>query len=363
MIQKLEVDNSLPTVVSVDKPYIDLANRTLAMPTSRGIIDTIVVPASRSTTSIISAAQLASHAGAVLIVLCSRSALADDMAQVLSSFKKLSWYAVDIPADYCHPLLTQTAMDVIPVDIRTGSDTSKKRNIGLILGKGIGNNLLFLDDDIELQEAGLRTGAYMLGHYSMVGFSIHPDSFPDNSVGMHATRKLSRLGLLGDPNDTLPSGQYYLNAGSLAVNLSRLPSHFPENIYDEDWLFLYEPTLQRQTAIVSETWKQAAYDPFIDTKRAAREEFFNFNRSPAAREVSSKELSAVNDCLRAAIEVNRTINSRLCIDYYHAWHEVDLPVWSKNYAQLPSSFGIEHMLMLLNLTPYVRSYVKFKSAY
>jgi hypothetical protein len=408
MIINPKITHTNPKSVVIGTPFIDLANQEMSRHiTTNGTLDAIILPAGRPAEAVAKAAQLASITNTLLIVLCSRHASIDDVARKLSGYQKLSWYAIDIADDYSHPLLHLSAGAMTPRDSRPTSDVGKKRNIGMILGKGIGGRLLFLDDDIELQAPGLHASSRMLEKYPVVGFRIHPDSFPDVSVGMHATRILSQLQLLDAHNLTPPVGQYYLNGGSLAINLHNFTSHFPENIYDEDWLFLYEATARNQTAIIHETWKQAAFDPFISPQRAGQEEFgniiskglYNHLRLPAttyltderywrgvikarrqrleilhkaaqthqtsnlfSNKASTQQLYKIREALVSALAVNRSISARQCVAYYRAWHETDVPNWNKRFANLPTNLGIDYMLELLGLTSYTSSLEQGKRA-
>jgi hypothetical protein len=371
--------------------YLTLVNRKPIMPiTAKGGIDAIIVPAGRQSVAIAGVAQLAHKMKTPLVVLCSKDALGKDIAQVLAAYKRLVWYAIDIPEDYSHPLIALTAGSFIPVSGLMPSDVGKKRNIGLIVGKGLGDHILFLDDDVTLQSTGLRAAARMLVQYPIVGFSPHPDSFPDNSVAVHAIRALRRFQL--DKRRTI--GQH-LNGGSLAVNLQTSTSHFPEKVCDEDWLFMYEATARRQVAQLDETFSQAVYDPFASPKRAVQEEFGNIiskglydslkvsaatrltderywkeilkarkQKLEALIEIAQlykadvgqpEKIHNIVNSLAAALKVNRSISSGQCVAYYRAWHEVDTPNWNKRYAELPASMGVMPMLELLGLLPYTKS--------
>ena len=383
--------------------YLDLLDGAHSVPTSaRGSVDAIVVPAGRQAAAIAHAAQLAQQVGTVLVVLCSHNASAGEAAERLAGYQRLVWYAVDIPSGHSHPLLEQTARSVIPQGLVTRSDLSRKRNIGLILGKGLGDRLLFLDDDIKLQAAGVREAARLLSRYSMAGFRPHQDSFPDNSVAMHALRALRRLQPAGKYGFDSPIGQH-ISGNSLAINPQVVATHFPEGIYDEDWLFMYEATMRRSVARTHETSWQAEYDPFASPERAGHEEFGNImsgglydhlKTSPvpglrderywkgvleerweqlgmlceAAQECSPRgrqsdrpesadttllqHVPKIERSLMAALEMSRSITPDMCVAYYRAWHDVDRPQWSARYSELPASRGVEHMLGLLELLPH-----------
>lgn len=370
-------------------------------------IDGVIVPAGRPATSILHAANLAEEVGAVIVVLCSNSASADEVAGLLARRDGLTWYAVDIPRGYAHPLLELTARSVVPQQLVTTSDLSRKRNIGLILGRGLGDRLLFMDDDITLRAAGVREAARLLTRYSMVGFRPHPDGFPDNSVDVHALRALRQASSAGT-DEQEPIGQH-ISGNSLAVRTSAVVAHFPEGVYDEDWLFMYEATAQRRVTQAATTSWQSKYDPFASPERAAREEFGNImskglyealktpggssggaelgderywtrviedrrNRLDslhgAARawslgaahptdpidDEARRQAPRVERSLGSALEANALVSPDLCVAFYQAWHDVDRPTWNERYSALPALRGIEPMLDLLGLSPSTITY-------
>jgi hypothetical protein len=376
--------------------YLDLIDQGSHSVGTNSTMDIIVVPTGRPAAAITKAAQLAHETSTLLVVLCSKKAAAREVAQQLESYKHLAWCAIDIPNDYTHPMLTLTASTLIPTSSQTSSDISLKRNIGLILGKGAGSRLLFLDDDIHLQAAGLRRAASALSKYSVAGFSPHPDGFPDNSVAVHTIRVFRQFASQ-DKGNASPIGQH-LNGGGLAVNLDTIASHFPEKIYDEDWLFMHDATTRKQVTRMPETIWQAEYDPFATPQRAAREEFGNiistglydhlkmktktnltearywkkilearrqrlealyetattYNGVPSLKnnQVQLLRMGKISKSLAAAIKINQSITAEQCLAYYKAWYEEDTPIWSKHYAALPAFSGIEQAIEFLGLQPY-----------
>jgi hypothetical protein len=140
-----------------------------------------------------------------------------------------------------------------------GTDLSRKRNIGLLLGRMAGwHRVIFLDDDLDGAPAEtFRLAAGLLDQYDAVG--IINVGFPDNSVLCHAHR------LAGGAQDT------FIGGGALALAPSRSQSFFPD-IYNEDWLFLTEHLRRRSVAAVGEI-RQRSYDPFRTPQRARTEEF------------------------------------------------------------------------------------------
>jgi hypothetical protein len=83
--------------------------------------------------------------------------------------------------------------------------------------------------------------------------------FPDNSVVSHALRGV------GLDQDVFVSGS------ALLVDTSRVDSFFPD-VYNEDWLFLFDAVRLGQVSSFGEV-SQEKYDPFADSGRAVREEF------------------------------------------------------------------------------------------
>ncbi len=389
---------ALAGVVFEYDSYLDLvAKGDIPITASPVPFDIIVVPAGRPVTSFASAVRLAQEADAPLVVLCSKHAKATDVAKELAAYDKLVWYAVDLPSEYTHPLLSLTASSVIAqAGLLIDSDISIKRNIGLLLGKALGDRVLFLDDDISLQLSGVSEAAALLSRYSIVGFDPDPAGFPDNSVVVHASRALEKLCMPHGPARISPMKQH-VSGGRMAVNLRSFTSHFPECVYDEDWLYMYDALERRDIVMARATSWQAVYDPFATSERAAHEEFGNTiskglydnlrvsDRSPLVSEQywrdildgRKKRLHTVYETaemclahadepatvrrimssLQAAAHVNRLITPDLCVAYYRAWHLVDTPEWSARFTALPDAMGIQQMLNRLELSHYTVSNV------
>jgi hypothetical protein len=206
-------------------------------------------------------------------------------------------------------------------------------------------------------------------------------------------RALDRLGMLNDPAWATPIGQH-ISGNSLAVNLEKCMSHFPEEIYDEDWLFMYDALAGNTVIKARATSRQQPYDPFATPQRAASEEFGNTmskglydnlrssDRSPLlhkrywrqvidsrrlrqemlleaaeaflARSVDVNPADAdrvrhIIGALQAVLEARKTISPELCIAYYRAWYEVDKPQWVQRMSGLPAAEGITSVLERLDL--------------
>jgi len=138
-------------------------------------------------------------------------------------------------------------------------DISRKRNLGLLIGRACGwTRLLFLDDDIcKLNVPKLCSAAALLDHYPVVGLQVK--KFPDTSVVGHARR------LTGRRQEPFVSG------GSLLVNPQLVSGYFVP-VYHEDWLCVINHVRKSEVAIGGSV-AQLPYLPFSAVQRAEREEF------------------------------------------------------------------------------------------
>ncbi len=167
--------------------------------------------------------------------------------------------AVDVPAQYQHPLLLGFETDdFFDATLgRTKNDISLKRNLGLLVGRMAGwSNLLFLDDDIT-DIVGMNGMISRLAHELATGFLV--SKFPDNSVVRHAER-LSGI----EPG-------VKLGGGALLVDVAHTSAFFPR-IYNEDWFFLCGMGSSAAGPAVGAA-SQKPYDPFVTPSRARSEEF------------------------------------------------------------------------------------------
>ena len=138
-------------------------------------------------------------------------------------------------------------------------DLSRKRNVGLLLGRlASWRTILFLDDDIYgLNPVQVARAVAALDYFIAVGMPAR--RFPDNSVVCHAHR------LSGGKQGIFVSGS------ALAVNMSRIDTFFPDT-YNEDWLFL-APHLDRYHVASYGSVRQQRYSPFAYPHRAGAQEF------------------------------------------------------------------------------------------
>jgi hypothetical protein len=225
----------------------------------------VVVPVTRAEPTLDTAARIASDLGWPLLLLCSRGNRARPVQQLVAR----SW-----------PELAVTAADVLHRDLPRGGsewrtrehpaarqreaiDTSRKRNLGLAAARMTRQRwVLFVDDDVLRLSAAHVVAA--LGHLLASRRTVASwpcDFFPDNSVVHHARRDF--LGLHQD---------VFLNGAALLVRLDGWePPGFPP-IYNEDWLFLFEP-ISEGRVLFGPDIGQLTYDPYGAPERARDEEF------------------------------------------------------------------------------------------
>jgi hypothetical protein len=222
-------------------------------------VDAIIVPSARPAAALAEAGRLATALGCVLLVLCSKHS---DAAKAIESLRRpgLDVVAIEYPAagvERLPPLRTSTVLGRSRLMRRT--DTSAKRNLGLVLARLAGwKRVVFLDDDIRVPDpADLARAASLLD--SRDGVGLHIRGYHDNSVVCHANRET------GGPQDT------FIGGGALAVPADRMDSFFPE-IYNEDWFFLLGETMLRRVGQIGVAL-QKPYDPFASPDRARGEEF------------------------------------------------------------------------------------------
>jgi glycosyltransferase involved in cell wall biosynthesis len=224
-------------------------------------VDAIIVPSARSAPYLRHVAGVASELACPLVVLCSRRARARDVINDIGErYPLVDLVAVDVPAEMGHPMPRfETSRQLAGTKLERRTDTSLKRNLGLLLAKAVGwQRVVFLDDDIVVEDpADLRRAVALLDKHYAVGLSI--GGYPDNSVVCHAHREA------GGRQDTFVGG------GALAVRVDRIESFFPK-VYNEDWLFLLDDVRLRPVAQIGMAYQQP-YDPFADPERARGEEF------------------------------------------------------------------------------------------
>jgi hypothetical protein len=222
------------------------------------IVDAIIVPTVRSADQIASAVELAVGARCQLVTLYTRN-LPPGLPAILNRLEQGRATPLALPVRIQHHLLDLAAD--LPQSLASASarDISRKRNLGLIIGRACGwTRILFLDDDIrKLSVAKLSSAAALLDEYPVVGLQVN--KYPDASVVGHARRLTGRR------------QEPFISGGSLLVNPQLLNGFFPP-IYHEDWLCIFNHIRLGEVAIGGAVG-QVPYQPFTTPVRAALEEF------------------------------------------------------------------------------------------
>lgn len=227
-------------------------------PASAASVDAIVMPAARPADHLLHGMELAVLLKCEFVALCSGQAQLPEAAGLAREVPGLSCTLVDLRDGWTSELLDFRTARFEAATRRRRSDLSTKRNIGLLLARMTGwQRILFLDDDIRLDADLVREAAATLRPGRATGMRAF--DFPDNSVVSHALRAL------GFDQDVFVSGS------ALLIDTSRIESFFPD-VYNEDWLFLFEGVRLGLVSPFGEV-SQEKYDPFADPGRAVREEF------------------------------------------------------------------------------------------
>jgi hypothetical protein len=227
-----------------------------------GRLDAVVVPASRPATHLEPAINLATRLGVLLVVLCSKLTIGEQVAQRASTSRGLRALVVEMPENWGHPEFpTRTSNKAFKTaNADRASDLSAKRNIGLLLARLHGwNKIAFLDDDITIsQPDDVARLAAQLDRHQVAGMIVR--EHPDNSVVCHARRDA------GLPQDV------FLTGAALGVHCNSLPLSFFPDIYNEDWFFFAREAADRELPRVGYA-NQPEYDPYATPERAQCEEF------------------------------------------------------------------------------------------
>ncbi|HKS44894.1 MAG TPA: hypothetical protein VJT49_07205 [Amycolatopsis sp.] len=221
-------------------------------------VDAIIVPTARPAVYLRNAFALGRELGCPLVALCSKRSRAWEVEK-LARHAGVTVIAVDTDR-----LPHRQMPDFETTEMVRGTrfsrltDTSFKRNLGLLLARIAGwQRIVFLDDDITVPIPGnLRDAAGLLERHATAGLAN--GGFPDNSVVCHAYRAS------GGPQDT------FIGGGALAVSVGGCTTFFP-SIYNEDWFFLLDDDRLRPAAVTGLA-VQAPYDPYADVRRARAEE-------------------------------------------------------------------------------------------
>ena len=222
------------------------------------LVDAIILPTIRTPEQISSAVELAVQAKCQLYALYTDEVPAG-LSTALARLKRDAVIPLAVRSDPQHHLLDLAADLPQSLASAAARDISRKRNVGLLIGRACGwTRMLFLDDDIRrLNVAKLSSAAALLDKFPVVGLQVK--KYPDASVVGHARR------LTGRRQEPFVSG------GSLLVNPQRLNGFFPP-VYHEDWLCIINHLRLGEVAIGGAVG-QLPYRPFVTSERARFEEF------------------------------------------------------------------------------------------
>lgn len=227
-------------------------------PITEPLVDAIVVPTIRSAEHLRPAVQFAADSGSHLIVVYTDEPPAE-LSAVLDGLKPDQVTLLTVRSSTKHSLLDLGASLPQSQIASAALDISRKRNLGLLIGRVCGwTRMLFLDDDIrKLHVAKLCSAAALLDDFPVVGLQVR--KYPDASVVGHARRLAGRM------------QELFVSGGSLLVNPQLLNGYFAP-VYHEDWLCVINHLRKREVAIGGSVG-QLKYLPFAIPERATREEF------------------------------------------------------------------------------------------
>jgi len=338
-------------------------------------LDAIIVPAARPAAHLDHAVTLARAADCWLLILCSGRLDRTEAVMFLGARSYRKAVAIDLPRDYSHGLLRFPELAAIHNELPEAcglysTDLSMKRNIGLLLARLMGwRRIFFLDDDIrDIAYPNLQRTVDMLGSFSAAGLWV--TDFPDNSIVCHANRET------GGSQDVFVSG------AALAVDCESDIGFFPD-IYNEDWLFMFDYASAGKLANSSLEATQLCYYPFAKAKRAAWQEFgdviaeglytllhLGLEVTQATGEYWAHFLEARRNFLEAILtrlpnahpeirgEIQmmveqaekclQTIKPDLCVRYVQAWRH-DLADWKRWLPGIAEKPSIEAALLEMEL--------------
>lgn len=226
---------------------------------SLATVDALIVPTNRIPAYLSAAMLLARDLDSHLLVLCSGHASAHRTFELAATYgTKVAAIDVDLVRADLLPSFKTTTMPAWTTFGRK-TDTSLKRNLGLLVARSVGwDRVVFLDDDIRVPDPDdLARAVGLVDSYAGVG--LHIGGFPDNSVVCHAYREVGGF------------QKTFVGGGALAIGERSMASFFP-NVYNEDWFFLLDDDGLLPTAMTGKA-VQKPYDPFADESRARLEEF------------------------------------------------------------------------------------------
>jgi hypothetical protein len=341
-------------------------------------VDAVVVPAGRTARHLRHAAQLATELGCVLLALGSpgRVDAADFASMVVATYPRLVWRHLTLPDSLSHALLPATASpQARSRDWRHGA-LSTKRNLALLLARLCGwRTVVLVDDDIrDIDAEVVRSAAGRLDKAFAIGLAV--DRFPDNSVVCHANR------LAGGAQEV------FVGASALVLDTSGSFGFFP-NVYNEDWLFLYDGVAAGAVGRLHRA-TQLPYKPFADRARAEAEEFgdviaeglmsaldlFPELGPPMDTDYWQAFLRARRDfiastadrldpttdpdhgpallSLKVAEDRRSEISARDCVEFVRTWR-ADQLVWTETVAELPRLHTIDAAAAFLGISDTLTS--------
>jgi len=223
------------------------------------VVDAIIMPTIRSADQISCAVELASRARCQLLTLHTDN-LPSGLSSVLAGLKRGEATPLVLRSGLkSHQLLDFGAALPQSLVSFAARDISRKRNLGLLIGRMRGwTRMLLLDDDIRrLSIEKLSAAAALLDKYPVVGLQVN--KYPDASVVGHARRLTGRR------------QEPFISGGSLLVDPQRINGFFPA-LYHEDWLCVINHLRLGEVAIGGKVG-QLPYKPFSSPERARHEEF------------------------------------------------------------------------------------------
>src|SRR5260370_28007410 len=206
-------------------------SRPITMP----LVDAIVVPTIRTAGHLRSAVQFAADARCHLFPVYT-DAPPPGLSAVLAGLHPGSVTVLTVRSG-THDRLLDLGASLPQRPLSPAAlDISRKRNLGLLIGRVCGwTRMLFLDDDIRnLNVAKLSSTASLLEDYPIVGLQVK--KYPDASVVGHARRLIERR------------HEPFISGGSLLVDPQRLNGYFAP-VYHEDWLCVINHLRQGEVAI------------------------------------------------------------------------------------------------------------------
>ncbi len=323
-------------------------------------VDALIVPTIRTPTLLRAAADIAARLDCPLVTLHSQTWT--NLPVIARRLRgDINLIAIDV-RDHTRLGLPElkTSRLLASTRFERRTDTSAKRNLGLVLSRLLGwERIAFLDDDIEVPDPGdLARASALLDTYNAVGLANV--GFPDNSVVCHAYRAAGG------------AQQTFIGGGALVVRTSRNRSFFP-SIYNEDWFYLLNAKKGLQSLAKTGRVVQQPYDPFATPERARTEElgdvlaegaFWRLDEGlpildaedsywrqfldkrkrfieSVLRDVQNNYAEQIpgnklrmEAALRAALERLRYINPGLCLDYMQAL-TYDRQKWQSYLRSLP----------------------------